>query len=367
MTRPRIVPTMIALLVLATLSSVAVADKEHVVPSWMCGGYFVIPIEVDGPDGSRVTLQALFDTGGAQLSIEPEAVKRLWGEKIARGEHFRLQGAHAGPLRFATLNPKGRSMTHLSRLIGFDIDLFLPFKAFRSVLLTLDFPGREIRIASGRLPKPNGVSVFDARGPYRKPYLAVDIGDARRRLLIDSGASGSFSIRDQGSLSWIEAPLPLRSTQGMDRMSFHDIGRLDDDVEIAGVPIPDPIVVVTEGTELFGTRVMNRFVWTFDQKKKRVKIEPSSDEPIVLDGVHGSGAVLLPSDAGFEVARVLDDTPADSAGIRVGDLVVAMDGTPVYESGCERWERERGGSRVLSILRDGRRFDIKVEWAELVP
>jgi len=349
--------------------SASTGPDEHVIPSTMCGPYFVIPIEVDGPEeGSRVELLALFDTGGAQLSIEPQAVERIWGRQVGHGEPVKLENAAAGSLSFGTMRPRALSMTHLSRVIGIRVDLFLPFRAFRSVLLTLDFPRDEIRIASGRLPKPDGVEVFNARGADKRPYLEIAIGGRERRLLADSGSSGSISIRESGPLDWKVEPLLTQVAQGMDSLRFKKVGRLEEDVDIAGVRVSSPIVSLTEGTELIGTDVMERFQWTFDQRSRRMRIRASSKETLHIEGVRGTGAVAKPADTGYEIVRVLSGTPADDAGLLVGDLILAIDGTNPYEQGCERWEKAGSREQVtLKIEREQRTLEITVPVTVLVP
>ncbi len=342
---------------------------EVVVPSESCGPFFFIPIEVDGPDeGGRVTLNAIFDTGGMQLAIDPGVVKRVFGRDVRHGDAVKLRNATAGPLAFDTLKPRALSMRHLSRVLGREIDLFLPFRTFRSVLLTLDYTRDEIRAGKGRLPRPDGVRVFDARGPDRRPYLRVRIGGRERKLLVDSGASGAISIRAEGRLRWQEEPRRLRVSQGMEEIEFREIGRLAEEVEIAGVPVPAPIVTLTDGTPLIGTDLMRGFVWTFDQRMRRMRIQPSSTEPLELDSVRGTGAIWMPAEDGFEVVRVIDGTPAADAGLRPGDVVLTVDGTPVYEQGCERWDDAAKENEVeLTVRRGGQSFDVSLTKIALVP
>jgi hypothetical protein len=363
----------------AALSVAADITDEKVVPSTMCGRFFYVEIEVDGKEpGSRVTLNALFDTGGAQLSIDPGTVKRLWGLKVSHGTMVKLRNPTAGPLRFDTLKPRAWSMEHLSRIIGLEIDVFLPFRTFDSMLLILDYPKGEMRVAKGRLPKPDGIEVFNARGPDKRPYLKVDIGGLRRRLLIDSGSSGAISIHETDSLSWASEPRPLRVSQGMEKIYFREIGRLDESVRIGKLEVPMPIVEVTDDIQLFGTEIMSHAVWTFDQRSRRVRIRPSSSEPVELEGIEGTGAVFKPTRAGYEIIRVLSGTPAEEAGLRTGDVLVATKGVGVYERGCERWSDDapegednpddEGEDEVtLTIERDGETHVFKVPSVVLVP
>lgn len=356
----------------ATASSLYAAPEngssEFVVPSIMCGDYFLIPISVDlDGDGQSTTMMALFDTGGAGLHIDPDAVVRSGGAPVAKRKQITIRNATAGPLTFPKLRPYTRHLDHLSQPLGIEIDILLPFRSFKGHLLTLDFPEREIRIARGRLPKADGIEVFNARGPDRRPYLDTDIAGRRHRLLIDSGSSGSISLHRRKELQWLSSPLPVSVAQGMEELRYYDIGRLDADIKIAGVEIKQPLVRTGATTELIGTDVMRHFAWTFDQKSRRVRIRSDSPDPLRLPPMRGTGAVFIPSAEGYEIARVLSDTPAERAKLRPGDIVVAVDGTQVLEQDCERWNEDYRETTTLSLLRDGENLDVQIEVVDIVP
>lgn len=72
-------------------------------------------------------------------------------------------------------------------------------------------------------------------------------------------------------------------------------------------------------------------------------------------------------DEGVLVNRVLVGSPADHAGLRAGDLILALEGETVASSGDlirALREREPGDSVSLSVLRDRSRQEIRVELGE---
>jgi hypothetical protein len=356
--------------ILVSSASSAAAEApstELIVPTRMCGEYFLIPIEVDlDRDGKATTLTAVFDTGGAGLHIDPDAVVRAGGAPVGERKQITIREARAGPLTFRKLRPYTRELDHLSKALGTEIDVFLPYREFKEQLLTLDFPRRELRVRRGELPPPDGVRIFDSRGGDRRPYLNVEIAGKRHRLLIDSGSSGSIGLGSSHDLPWLSPPLPVKAAQGMERVYFEDVGRLGVDLQLAGITIERPLVELRGPTPLLGTDVMQRFAWTFDQKSRRVEIIAASPEPLRMPPLRGTGAVSMVTPAGREVVRVLDGSPAARAGLRAGDVIVAVNGTAIAERGCERWNTATHDETTLTISRGTGTFDVRLEVVDLV-
>lgn len=83
---------------------------------------------------------------------------------------------------------------------------------------------------------------------------------------------------------------------------------------------------------------------------------------------HGIGTLLQnTAEGGIEVVRVYPDTPAEAAGLRVGDMILAVDGVAVsaadgsgYNDAITRIRGEDGTDVTLTVLRDGRELDITV-------
>jgi len=65
---------------------------------------------------------------------------------------------------------------------------------------------------------------------------------------------------------------------------------------------------------------------------------------------------------------VFTGTPAAAAGLRAGDVIVAIDGIPVYERPCEDPHGRPEGTAVdLSYLWDGAAAEVKIQTVALIP
>ena len=63
------------------------------------------------------------------------------------------------------------------------------------------------------------------------------------------------------------------------------------------------------------------------------------------------------------LAGIAEDSPAERAGLRRGDIIVAVDGTPVGDWSSLRQQIffNPGTMRTLAVVRDGERFEVPVE------
>lgn len=73
------------------------------------------------------------------------------------------------------------------------------------------------------------------------------------------------------------------------------------------------------------------------------------------------------SDGQIEVVQVYEDSPAEAAGLREGDLIVAVDGEPVsavdgrrYNDAVSRMRGEEGTQVTLTVVRDGQKLELPV-------
>jgi len=76
----------------------------------------------------------------------------------------------------------------------------------------------------------------------------------------------------------------------------------------------------------------------------------------------------LGRDGCVEVVQIVDGSPADQAGLRPGDLIVAVDGEPV--TGMNELQRLMVGERIgkpvrFTVARDSRVVDVTVRPVEL--
>jgi len=342
-------------------------SEDTIVSTELCSGLWIVEL-VWAPEGrDPVDLVAVFDTGGSRAFVDPETLERISGQRIKEGKKAKFKDMWVAGREFKTFSPEVQDLDHISRALGRDLDIFLPFKTFDNFLLILDYPAGEMRITEGTLVKLDGVAVFNAKGKDKRPWLEVTIGPIERRVLIDSGSSGIISIKKSKKLKWVSEPIPLRLFQGMYDIELKKVGRLDGQAQVGPLVFDEPLISLTDDTELIGAQVMEHYVWTFDQKNRRVRIDPASTSPVRMDPYLGTGMILRPKAGTFEIAHVIEGSPAEEAGLKKGDRVTHVDGVPVMERGCRDFDPELGDSTTLGIERKGEHLEFTVPVAVLVP
>lgn len=119
--------------------------------------------------------------------------------------------------------------------------------------------------------------------------------------------------------------------------------------------------VAQKDRETVLTHLFDGFTQGLDGYSRYSSSRDSVRERSLREGFGGVGMAFERADGGYRITRVFKDAPADYSGLRVGDLIVSIDGTGVEAMNAEQIrDRLRGPIRsfvILSILRNGERID----------
>jgi hypothetical protein len=150
-------------------------------------------------------------------------------------------------------------------------------------------------------------------------------------------------------------------------------------LEIGPYSWTEPLVSLSQATEgaftsedyagNIGTRLLERFKVTLDYERRQMWLEPGQlyarRDPFTRAGVQ-----LGRIDGTVRVMDVLDGSPAEKAGLRLDDVVVALDGKPIStltpDQVSDVLDEGPPGTHTIEVLRNGKAKKIKVRLKEML-
>ncbi len=252
------------------------------VPLTWSGGDFVATVRINDSD----ELPFLLDTGSSLCVLAPSQLRRLSLETSSAPRYVRGAGdSRWSMVRKGTIDEMvvvgDRGDIRFEQLDFWAIPLpgafagLFGLSVFGDLLLTLDGPARRMRCSEGSLPPPDHATVIPFQFQAGVPVIRVRLGDKEVHVAVDSGFDGHISVPET-----IAADLAL-SVSGKDVVyhtvhgTWHErMHLLEGDLRIGSHVIPNPPVLVGVGPARIGTKILERFAVTFDQRAKRISFLP---------------------------------------------------------------------------------------------
>ena len=340
-------------------------------------------IYIEGTVNGKGPYTFQVDTGGHTL-LSPRLVKEVGlhaiGEAALGGNgegHGSFGFVHfdeiaIGGLRLHDQVGYATEISH-NGVEGIPIDGQVGFELIRRMVTTVNYEHHVISftVPDRFKPRPElGVAI-----PFvfynTIPNVAGRIGDLPARFAIDTGSRTALDVT-----SPFVAKHGLREhfTKGSLAITGWGVGgptrsyvvRMPT-VAIGAVTIPNVVVDLStaRGGNLsdpnfdgnVGGALLKRFVVTFDYANQMMYLKQISPVPPDVDTFDRSGLWINAHGDGYEVMDVAPGSPAASAGLVLGDLIITMDGHPVTDSGLsdtrEALRTASSGTRVGLTVRRG--------------
>ena len=334
-----------------------VGAKEVSVPAQIVGNQFVVETKWDkhGP------WNFLVDTGSSVTLVSEEVARRYATEKAALGTpsvHVKssdgqstllpavtLSRIELGDARFENVQALVFDFTDVSAHLGIKIDGVLGFPLFQETLFTLDYPQARLVIAHPtpltETPSVPGTTIKFTNS-QRTPFIPVRLGAENFIALIDSGNDGPLLLNLVGLHPQFSfGPRPGVTVGTLTGNRTQEIGRLEQPLDIGPYRFEKPIVDLTDQISSIGGEILRNFAVTFDQSRNQVTFYRDSALPIPPQTRRASGLSFTKMPTYWRVAGVIPDSPADTAGVQTGDLVIRINGESVTD-----WDLRRYGAMV---------------------
>jgi hypothetical protein len=331
-----------------------------VLPAQSIGNFLVVEAKWDrfGP------YRFLIDTGSSVTLVSPALARRYPGWSPPSGprrvmgpdgsvvelQEASMRRLELGGVRFDDVPVLLYDCAPFTAHLGVRIDGVLGFPLFREALLTLDYPNSRVVVQSAKAatPGPGTTVAFD--DGRKTPLVPVKLGDRTLVALIDSGSDMTFSINPVGlEPRFAFGPVDGATVATIAGDRVQQIGRLAQTITVAGVPFVEPIVDLSDELSAIGAGALKHFSVTFDQRNDRVTFFREENEPILMAPRRSAGLSFNKTAAYWRVAGVVARSPAETAGVQLGDLVTKIDGEPVARWDLRRYEQLVAGAREITF------------------
>lgn len=367
------------------------------VPFHLNGTAIVLPVQI----GSSDTLWFALDTGAGAGSVNQPVAERLGmdfgGQSVAQGAAGSVESRQLktftmkiGAITLRNERGSAFPFVGLAPRMGHELDGIVGSELFRRYVVEVDYAHSTLRLyepsdyhyggTGERLPL-----TFTSNLPYI--HAAIDLSDGRRlegRFVIDTGSSQGVILlplfAEQESVAATVHKTVAMTGQAVGGLTQSLTGRLAG-IELGSLRLNKPLVSISQGGPAHfavagsagnvGGAILKKFRCTFDYSRSEMILEPVSDlsDPIPFDA---SGIVLVTQGAAFDtivVSRVIPQSPADEAGIQVGDRLVSIDGTPASDVGVTRVRerlRRTGDSVTLAVARGAQTLTVPLRLRDLL-
>lgn len=385
--------TVAAAVIVALLTSRAAAQVQAAPPKIEWKGERV-SVPIDTATQHIVVKASLNENGPFEFVMDTGAGMTLLDQRLADRLHLETIGeARVGDA--TTGEPKTMKIVMIDRIdIGGAVltgkipcvvqdlsELFsgepdrpmgiLGFRLFENCLLTLDYPGNALVLEHGALPDPDGKSILPCKRDRGLPVIETQLGGIDTKLTIDTGAATNIvlekSLKDKYHMK--APPVVTRTARRMNTETEIAEARIDGDLKFGAYALHEPFVHFEGTRSVVGYDVLSNFALTFDQKNERVRFQRADAKPITFGPRYAWGMTTKFNGDHREVLTIVPGSPAEKAGLKVGDMIRAANGKLVTELPRQDWAKLSwtAGKVELVVDRGTQKTMLTLDVAVVVP
>jgi len=248
---------------------------------------------------------------------------------------------------------------------------------FRDRLLTIDYAEKQLVLQEAEL-LADGEHVIPYTPDGGPPKVTLQAPGRACVVAIDTGSPASFSLPAAvcADLSWIDEPVVIGMARTVNSEFEVRQGKLDGALRIGGHAFENPTVRIDDHFPHgnVGYEILKDFALTIDQRNARMRLTRNAKSPRIKGGprrvVRANapagrrklGAMMVPDGKQLKTTGVVPGSAAETAGLRVGDVLVAVDGRPMsFDDPKPLHEALAGTAAIrLTVERNGERIELIV-------
>lgn len=297
-----------------------------------------------------------------------------------------------GPLKFTDQTAAVIALGSLEAIAGRRLDGLVGRDLFNRYVVEIDYVGHQINLYDPQSYTYSGAGEsipLTMRGDYFFVPAKIEMPAGRRlegQFLVDTGGGLVTAILNAPFAKTRNLPGPTqraildRSLSGLGGEMKLLVCRATS-FALGNLVIRGPVIYLSQDSGgalassafdgVLGGEILRRFNVIFDYARGRLILEPNAHyaEPVEYDM---SGIRLRAGGRNFRIFRVyqvLENSPAANAGLREGDVVVAIDGVPASKFSLDevyRMLKQIGLEHTLSIRRGSVKFSVKIKLKRLI-
>lgn len=360
------------------------------VPVELTGGAVFVPTLVNGEP-----VWMILDTGATMSVLSTPVAEELGLVTAGTGAGVGAGGlGEVGILQAESLSLGGLvfdgptlasvDLSGYGRHFGREWGGILGYELFARTVVELDYAESALTIYDPDFytppePMPGVVEILPLKLDTGIPAVEAELDDVRGWFALDLGNLNYTTVyRPAVEEYGLEERYPdwrPQMVSGFGGARFHRLVQVGE-LRLGSVSVPKPLVVLSG--EASGALARSRETGNIGQdvlrRFRRVTLDYPDSRLIFEVGPDGLGEGAPPDRLGFTTAggvvvTVWEGSPAERAGLREGDVVLALDGVPL-ETLCAldlvEWSAaEPGTERVLTVLRNGEELDLPMTTEDL--
>ena len=296
------------------------------VPMVVMGNLPIVEVRINGGGPYRFGVE----TGAGFIIVQPDLVTKLGLARTGGPDDLPLY--ELGSVEIGAATFKGVKV-HAMKTAQTEIDGVLGLPFYSELLLTLDYPGRQVTFERGSLPAADGQRILPMTkvGPFWG--VPLSLGGHQFTAVVDTRSTGGFGVVPAvGEKLSFDGPLTVigRARGAAIPETEVKAGRLAGAATLGAYTFPNPMVTVRplppgfSEEPMIGTQVLSQFTVTLDQKQARLRLAREGGTTITLGSPRPPTAPAPPGLAdyvgryGIREVRVEGDA-----------LVLQRDGGPV--------------------------------------
>ncbi|HEY5336768.1 MAG TPA: aspartyl protease family protein [Rhizomicrobium sp.] len=373
--------------------SIADGAKETTFPFKLLNNHIYANISVNG----KGPYQFIFDTGGVNVVTPPLAAElglKSEGQMQGNGGgagHMDVGLTKVSSLQLGDATVKDQvfavlPLNSMSNVEGVGMPGMVGYETFRRFVTRVDYGNGTITLI-----RPDA---FDPKNAGVAVPIRFD-GNTIEAPATYNGVPGTFTI-DTGARHGLMLNTPFVAAHAQfakyqnasEAVTGWGIGGatrshviLGDGLVLGGQTIAKPVVLLSTDTKgdnasntisgNIGGGVLKRFIVTLDYGHTTMYLKPVTTAVSDIDTFDRSGVWINQSSAGYKVVDVTKGTPADQAGLKVDDEILAVNGKPasaipLYEIRSQLRNDAPGTVVTFSVRRGADTRDIKITLRDLI-